>query len=88
MDKLIQRCLVKGKFILAKLITRKRSVPLLVALLPQDRCSITAAGAKSSGFSIIYLPFADEIRNIETKFIIQPGKVHLPAFIYRLIIYY
>ncbi|CEG40410.1 atp-dependent dna helicase 2 [Plasmopara halstedii] len=55
----------KKKFALARLIARKTSEPRLVALVPQEEENDEMGQVRPSGFNIIFLPYLDDIRDID-----------------------
>jgi Ku70/Ku80 beta-barrel domain len=83
MHRLISRCLAKQVFVFAKLVMRRHALLRLVVLLPQDSATTVASEEfqnRPPGFSVFFLPFADEIRTIENKMAVQLRKVHYPLF--------
>ncbi|KAK7602265.1 hypothetical protein V9T40_009706 [Parthenolecanium corni] len=56
---LLRRCLEKQKFMLCYIVSRVKSKPWLAALVPQEEENNMPAG-----FHILYLPYADYIREI------------------------
>ena len=85
MHLLIARCLHKQVFIVAKFIQRRRATPRLVALLPHAEDQMNedvAAFAHPAGFSVIILPFADEIRSIDGLKGPKPGRKPRFSLIY------
>ncbi|KAG7388283.1 X-ray repair cross-complementing protein 6 [Phytophthora pseudosyringae] len=57
----------KQKFALARLIARKASEPRLVALVPQEEENDEMGQVQPTGFSIIFLPYLDDIRDIPVE---------------------
>ncbi len=63
---LLTKCLEKNKFMLIEIIPRANAPPRLAALCPQDE-ELDESGQQvcPPGFHLIYLPFADDFRQIE-----------------------
>jgi len=63
---LLERCAARKVMAIGKLVARGNTKPRLVALLPQME-ETDESGYQSSppGFHIIYLPFADDIRDLQ-----------------------
>lgn len=62
---LLKNCLEMNKLILCRYTARKGSPPRLVALLPQaEQVDPIGTQIKASGFNMIVLPFADDIRHL------------------------
>ena len=65
---LLTKCLEKKKFMLCEIIARANTSPRLAAMCPQEeeldenRLQITPPG-----FHLMYLPFADDFRQIDQK---------------------
>jgi len=63
---LMGEMLKMGKFAVARLIYRRRTIPKLVALVPQPEVVDDMGGqVQPPGFHVIFLPYADDIRAIE-----------------------
>lgn len=62
---LLKSCLEKDKFALCYMIQRVRSKPKLVALVSQEEVRDDTKQIIPPGFHVIYLPYAENIRQIE-----------------------
>ncbi|CAF0845279.1 unnamed protein product [Brachionus calyciflorus] len=62
---LLEKCLEKEKFILCEIITRVNTPPRLVALCAQKEEIENKIQTMPPGFQVLYLPFADDIRQID-----------------------
>ena len=63
---LLARCLVHDKMALCRLTARSNMPPRLVALLPQREVrGDDGAVEQSPGFHVVFLPFAEDIRNLD-----------------------
>lgn len=64
---LLKKCSEKNVFALCRLIARRNYPPRFVALVPQDE-ELDQANVQISapGFNVIYLPFADDLRTLDT----------------------
>jgi len=62
---LLEKCLQRQLMIICKLVSRRNSPPRLIALLPQaEELDEQEAQICPSGFHVIFLPFADDIREV------------------------
>lgn len=57
----------KQKYALARLIARKTSEPRLVALVPQEEVADELGQVQPSGFTVVFLPYLDDIRDITVE---------------------
>jgi hypothetical protein len=67
---LLDRCEAKQKFILCEIIIRSNSSPRLAALIPQQEVldeEVKSIQRCPPGFHLVYLPYADDFRQIERK---------------------
>jgi ATP-dependent DNA helicase 2 subunit 1 len=55
----------RGKYALARLVARKSSEPRLVALVPQEEVFDELGQVQPTGFHVIFLPYVDDIRDID-----------------------
>lgn len=62
---LLEKCLEKEKFILCEIICRVNTPPKLVALYPQQEQIEDKIQIIPPGFHVLYLPFADDLRQID-----------------------
>lgn len=78
---LLTKCLEKKKFMLCEIIARANTSPRLAAMCPQEeeldenRLQITPPG-----FHLMYLPFADDFRQIDQKIEVKPSKDNIDSF--------
>ena len=84
LSNLAQVMIDKGQIGIARLIALKRSLPRLVAILPQVP-SLTSLSSSTTattplGFHLIYLPYADDIRHIDSD-LAPVGKLVSPDLI-------
>lgn len=65
---LLKKCSEKNVFALCRFIARRNYPPRFVALVPQDE-ELDQANVQISapGFNVIYLPFADDLRTLDTS---------------------
>ena len=64
----------KGKYILCEIVPRVNTPPRLVALCPQFEEADNKIQTLPPGFHVFYLPFADDIRQIDRN-IKAKGKI-------------
>ncbi len=64
---LLQKCIVRQQFALVRLVTRSNAVPRLAALYPGREEYDGDTMKTPSGFHVIPLPWADEMRELEVK---------------------
>ncbi len=64
---LLQKCIVNKKFALVRLVTRSNAIPRLAALYPGREVFENDEMVTPSGFHVIPLPWAEEIRQLEVK---------------------
>lgn len=64
---LLKKCTERGVFALCRCIARRNYAPRFVALVPQEE-ELDDANVQLSppGFNVIYLPFADDMRTLDT----------------------
>ena len=75
---LLQRCLARSVMAICSLKARDRSLPVFVALIPQDEVMEEFEDGKKGiqisppGFSIFHLPFSDDMRNVpdQARFVV------------------
>lgn len=72
---LLQKCLEKQKFALCYHVTREQGRSNLVALVPQPEKCDGNVQIMPAGFHLIYLPYADNIREIQSL----PAKTSLES---------
>jgi len=70
---LLQGMIELEQYAVAFLIARKSSIPRFVALLPQPEeiDPDTNEMKQAAGFHVIFLPYADDVRNLE----FEPSRV-------------
>ncbi|KAJ3056120.1 X-ray repair cross-complementing protein 6 [Rhizophlyctis rosea] len=61
---LLYRMIEKDKIAICKLIARRNTAPRLVALVPQKGFTTSTGEDEPSGFHVIFLPYADDIRHL------------------------
>uniref|UniRef100_A0A915HHZ8 ATP-dependent DNA helicase 2 subunit 1 n=1 Tax=Romanomermis culicivorax TaxID=13658 RepID=A0A915HHZ8_ROMCU len=65
---LLERCQAKDMVIICRLIARTNMAPRLVALLPQlEQLDAKGFQDQPPGFHVIFLPFADDVRDLTHK---------------------
>ena len=66
---LLQKCLEREKYILCEIVTRASTPPRHVALVAQkeELDSVSRIQISPPGFHVFYLPFADDIREVDRK---------------------
>ena len=65
---LLTKCLERKKFMLCEIIARSNTSPRLAALCPQEEeLDENRLQKNPPGFHLIYLPFADDFRQIDRK---------------------
>lgn len=67
---LLDKCLEKKKFILCEVIVRSNTSPRLAALVPQEEeldDDVKTIQKSPPGFHLVYLPYADDFRQIDRK---------------------
>lgn len=77
---LLQKCLENQKFALCYYVTREQGRSSLVALVPQPEKCNENVQIMPAGFHLIYLPYADNIREIQSlppKTSVQPEEIKI-----------
>lgn len=67
---LLDKCLEKDKFILCEILIRSNAAPRLAALIPQQEekdDEVKHIQKCPAGFHLIYMPYADDFRQIDRK---------------------
>ncbi|XP_077407457.1 X-ray repair cross-complementing protein 6 isoform X1 [Vanacampus margaritifer] len=63
---LLTKCIERNVFALCRCISRRNNPPRFVALVPQqEEVDKGKVQTKPAGFNVIYLPFADDLRNLD-----------------------
>ncbi|KAI1886705.1 hypothetical protein AGOR_G00198540 [Albula goreensis] len=63
---LLRRCSERGVFAVCKYTPRRNTPPRFVALVPQREELDSQSQVMPPGFHVIFLPFADDVRNLDT----------------------
>ncbi|XP_065209392.1 X-ray repair cross-complementing protein 6 [Planococcus citri] len=77
---LLKKCLEKQKFALCYYVTREQGRSNLIALVPQPEKCEGNVQIMPAGFHLIYLPYADNIREIQslpTKTSLEPEQIDI-----------
>lgn len=78
---LLKKCLEKKRFILCEMVVRVNSAPRMVALVPQEE-ELDSHRIQTSppGFHVFYLPYADDVRQIDKQIVAKPTEENITLF--------